>query len=197
LIPKERLAEWARFELGTFGKPTAEAAPAKSPDHAREREAAETEGRQAGFRAGFAEGRTDAQRFAALAAALDAQLAAFEELHAERLADLALEIARQVLRGEPRLARAPLVGVVREALAALPEGLRRPHIVLHPADVAMVRAHLGDTLERGHWAVVEDHRIAPGGCRVETDSGSIDATLAARWRCAAAALGRDLAWDDE
>ncbi len=196
LIPKERLADWARFEMRNFAKTPDPASP-RGAEHSQARESAEAEGRQAGFRAGFAEGKSDAVRFGQLAAALDAALAGFEECHAGHLADLALEIARQMLRGDSRLAREALPGVVREALASLPDGLRHPQLVLHPADVALVRAHLGDTLERGQWAVVEDHRIEPGGCRIETESGDVDATLATRWKRLAAALGRDREWADE
>lgn len=194
LIPRENLTDWARFEMGTLARP---AAAAGGPEAARDRAAAEAQGREAGYQAGLAEGRADAARLAALAASLDARLAALDDSHAAHLADLALEIARQVLRGEPRLVRASIAAVAREALACLPEGLRRPHLVLHPADAALVRARLGDALDRGAWTVIEDHRIAPGGCRLETEHGQIDATVATRWRQAAAALGRDCGWDDE
>lgn len=194
LIKKDHLAEWARFELGAFPPP---AGKASAPDLSRERQAAEDAGREAGFRAGYAEGRAHVERFAGLAAALEAEMARFATRHADALADLALEIARQMLRGEARVTREALVAVVREALASLPEGLRRPQIVMHPADVPLVRGQLGDLLERGAWVVVEDHRIAPGGCRLETDSGDVDATLATRWKRLAASLGRDGRWDDD
>lgn len=196
LIPKERLVDWARFEMGSLARP---ADPGPSPAHesSRQRDAAEAAGREAGYRAGQAEGRAESARLCALASALDSQLVDFEELHAAALADLALEIARQLLRGDLRVRRDALVAVVREAMAALPEGLRRPQIVLHPADVALVRAQLGDTLERGHWAVIEDHRMEPGGCRLESESGDVDATLATRWKRLAAALGRESAWDGD
>jgi flagellar assembly protein FliH len=194
LIKKDRLAEWARFELGAFAPPAEKARPA---DLSRDRQAAEDEGRQAGFRAGYAEGRMHVERFAGLAATLEAEIAGFGDRHAAALADLALEIARQMLRADMRVSREALVPVVREALASLPEGLRRPQIVMHPADVPLVRGQLGDLLERGGWIVVEDHRIAPGGCRIETESGDVDATLATRWRRLAASLGRDGRWDDD
>ncbi|MBK6980948.1 MAG: hypothetical protein IPH30_05180 [Betaproteobacteria bacterium] len=194
LIPKERLADWSRFEMGTLGAAAGKASP-KAAEASRE--LAEAEGRQAGFRAGYAEGRAEVQRFCALANALEQSLAGFEDFHAGHLADLALEIARQMLRGEANARREALVGVAREALSALPEGLRRPQIVLHPADVPLIRAQMGDLLERGNWAVVEDHRIEPDSCRIETECGDVDATLATRWKRLAASLGRESGWNDE
>jgi flagellar assembly protein FliH len=42
--------------------------------------------------------------------------------------------------------------------------------------------------------VVEDPQIERGGCRLETPSTEIDATLETRWRRVIASLGRDDPW---
>jgi flagellar assembly protein FliH len=155
------------------------------------------EGRAAGHAQGLAEGRAEMQRLASLTRSLDAHLAHFEDRYSESIADLALEIARQMLRGEPVVLREALLAVVRDSLRALPEGMRRPRLVLHPADVDLVRGQLGEELARANWGILEDHRIEPGGCRIESESGDVDATLAARWKRLAASLGRPGEWNAE
>lgn len=190
-IPREDSAEWSRFELKNLGRPAAAASSAERPV---DRGAIEREARAQGFAAGLQEGRAVTARLSQVLGALEAQVAGFEEAYAQQVVDLALEVARQMLRSDVGARRQALLPVVREALRSLPEGLRRPHLVLHPADVELVRGQLGDELTRGHWAIVEDHRIEPGGCRIDSESGDVDATLATRWKRMAAALGRDAPW---
>lgn len=191
-IPREDSGEWARFEMKNLGRA---AAPAPGAERPVDREAIERAARERGYAAGLQEGRAVLARLAAVLQALDAQVAGFEERYAVHVTDLALEVARQMLRTDVSARRQSLLPVVREALRSLPEGLRRPHLVLHPADVALVRGELGDELTRGHWAIVEDHRIEPGGCRIDSESGDVDATLGTRWKRLAASLGREAPWN--
>lgn len=201
-IPRERLAEVARYDIGSLsrGKAPAPGAAASGAGagaaDAKARERAEEEGRNAGYAAGLAEGRAHAQRIAALAQRLEQAVAQFEPQAADALAGLALAVARQMLKTDVEGRRNALVAVLRESLAALPDGLRRPLLILHPADVALVRAQLGDALERGNWALVEDHRVEPGGCRLDAAEAGVDATLATRWARVCAALGAEGTWTD-
>ena len=69
-------------------------------------------------------------------------------------------------------------------------------IALHPADAELFRK-LSDgepALATLPWKVVEDPQIERGGCRLETPSTEIDATLETRWRRVIASLGRDDPW---
>ncbi|MGH8429807.1 MAG: FliH/SctL family protein, partial [Solimonas sp.] len=44
------------------------------------------------------------------------------------------------------------------------------------------------------WCVVEDAQMERGGCRVETATNQIDASVATRWQRIAAALGKESDW---
>ena len=46
------------------------------------------------------------------------------------------------------------------------------------------------------WKIVEDAQIERGGCRLETPTTEVDATLETRWRRVVASLGRDDSWID-
>lgn len=162
---------------------------------ARRRKAAE-DGYQAGLRAGTAAAQATAQRLAALLASAENGARLVEERLAGELLDVAVDLARHIVRAEVTVRREAVLPVVREALAMLSQEARSVQIIAHPADAELLRTHLADEVARGGWQVVEDHRIEPGGLRLHSSTGDVDATLATRWRRALAALGRDHAWHE-
>jgi len=96
---------------------------------------------------------------------------------------LATAIASRVVRRE--IQRVPLITVelVREALQ-LAAGNERITLRLNPIDHASLKDHFSKlAAEMNHLAeakVVADPAITPGGCRVETEFGSIDQQLEAQ-----------------
>ena len=204
LIPKEELSAYQRWELGSLSEPHT---PPKSIDattQARLDEAerdAEQKAHRSGYSAGYAEGRSAAaselERLQALLNATQLAVAEVEQGFASDVLDLAIDLARQVIRAELFARREALLPVVREALACLHETAVNPKLLLHPSDVELVRAHLGEELRVGNWQIMEDHLIEPGGCRVNSVHGDTDATLATRWKCVLASLGRSHAWHVE
>jgi flagellar assembly protein FliH len=158
------------------------------------RDAGYAEGLAKGHREGLALAKAEAAKLAQVLAGARASWDELEEGLSAQVVDLAVELARQVLRDEPRLSREALGAVVREALKSVADDAAKPQIVVHPADVQTLRAHLGEDLHRGAWTIVEDLRMEPGGCRIATGSGEVDATMATRWRRVLATLGRNDAW---
>jgi flagellar assembly protein FliH len=201
-IPKEQLTAFQRWELGSFAEKThsgaavGDGAAARAAESTIEREAARQTGYEEGYRVGIAQAQAEIDRLRAIVAA--AQSAATQvELHlADEVLDLALEVARQVLRADVKSRRDALLAVVREAMACLPQGVQGSQLALNPGDVELVRAQIGDELQVGGFRIVEDHRIEPGGCRIASPVGEVDATLATRWRRVVAALGQDHDWID-
>jgi len=91
-----------------------------------------------------------------------------------------------------------VLSVVKEAVASLPGVDQQTTIHLHPSDAALLRkvAESDKTLHELPWRIVEDVRVERGGCRLETATTEVDATLETRWRRIIAALGRDDPWID-
>lgn len=196
-ISKEALAGWERVNLESF----AAAAPpgaqrGDASELAQVRARAREEGTAAGYREGLARARAEAERLAALAASGAQSLEEGEAKAAEAVLDLALELARQMVRTELKVRREALLPVVREAMQLVPAGAPGPQLVLNPGDAELVRAHIGDEVTSGGFRIVEDHRIAPGGCRIVSPACEVDATLPTRWRRIVDALGRDHGWLD-
>lgn len=172
---------WHVPEVGAGGE-------AQRPVTARQLEEIQEQARREGFEQGQKEGReAGAQEFVEriqqlelLIAALDKPFETLDESVEQQLAQLAMIVARQLVRRELKTGPEQVIGVVRDALAALPVSARKVRLSLHPEDAALVREAL--SLQQGEASiqVVEDPVLARGGCRVLTESSQIDATVESR-----------------
>lgn len=160
----------------------------RRPITARELEEIHKQARQEGFEQGLKQGRDSGreefvQRLELLDNAMHKLARPFEELDEsveQQLAQLAMLVARQLVRRELKADPAQVIGVVREALAALPVGARDVRLAVSPEDAAMIREVL--SLHESDHAIrlVEDPVQSRGGCRVVTDTSQIDATVESR-----------------
>ncbi len=89
-------------------------------------------------------------------------------------------VARQLVRRELHTDPAQVIGVVREALAALPVAARNVRLAVNPEDAAMIRDALSLHDDNQTVRIVEDPVQTRGGCRVLTDNSLIDATVESR-----------------
>jgi flagellar assembly protein FliH len=193
-IPKDQVDGAANWEMRSLGDA---AQISRNPNglwSERERRA---------FERGREQGALEAHRAAQLARAghlqrmgsvIETLQVALDELAshgADALLDLSLEVARQVLRRELTLTRDAVIPAVREAIALISDHTAHPRVHLSPQDYDLVSAELeADATHRG-CRFVSDPSVPPGGCRIETSQGEIDATLETRWRRVIAALGID------
>jgi flagellar assembly protein FliH len=107
----------------------------------------------------------------------------FEELDAEverELLTLAMALARQIVRRELKADPTHIIGIIREAIAALPVAARDVRVHLHPEDAAVVRQNLAPTESERAWTLVEDPVMARGGCQIKSATSRIDARLETR-----------------
>ncbi len=150
-----------------------------------------------GFRAGAAHqlrehGLQQEQSTAALdnvIGAMQKQFAGIEQNIAQTLTDLAFKIARQVIRADLSVNAGSVAQVAREALSNLAERAMHPVIWLHPADIALVRTANTEMLAIRGCRIDADPTITRGGCRVESESMTIDATVETRFKQALASMG--------
>src|SRR5450631_3244850 len=133
-----------------------------------------------GREAGHAEVRAQVDRLAGMFYDLAKP---FEILDAEverELLTLAMALARQIVRRELKTDPTQIIGIIREAIAALPVAAREVRVHLHPEDAAVVRQHLAPTEQERAWTIVEDPVMARGGCQITTNTSRIDARLETR-----------------
>ena len=106
----------------------------------------------------------------------------------EQTAALAMTVVRRLFRRELKTDPGCVIGVVREALDALPVAARDVRVLLHPDDAELVSEALSDTEGERAWRLVEDPMMTRGGCRIETTTSRIDARAQSRMDAAANAL---------
>jgi flagellar assembly protein FliH len=104
------------------------------------------------------------------------------------LVELAIAIARQLLRDEYEVAPERIAAVVRDAIGLLPSAARVVRLRLHPDDAMLVREIVQLPEAVNDWHVVDDPSISRGGCVVDTETVRIDATVEARLESVLAAL---------
>ena len=177
--------------------------PAALSNRDRRREQARIEGFEVGLAEGLTQGREEgsAEAFAKAKAELDqtnrAQIARMAQeigalmeqfdqeradwfVHAEeRLADLAVEIARRAVTTELQISREAITKIARDVLAEVTEGTR-VRLRVNPLDAPALDARRSelesafsqfDSIE-----VVADSGVR-AGCKVEYDAGTIDARV--------------------
>ncbi|NQD38037.1 flagellar assembly protein FliH [Permianibacter sp. IMCC34836] len=146
-------------------------------------------GHRDGLAQGLAEGRSkvDAEilqlrtRVDAMLEALARPLQMVDDQAEQALAQLAMSVARQLIRRELRSSPGQIVAVVREAVQLLPMSRQTIRVFLHPEDAALVREVFALDARGEHtWQVLDDPGQSRGGCRVLTDDSTIDASLESR-----------------
>lgn len=207
-IPREELGEVRAWEPGAIGPQRAAPsvqppAPAPLQSWKAKLAAVRQEGYEEGYRDGLAalEGfkKTHAaqasERIGQLLSSFDQQLGALEGQMAETLARSAVMLARKVLRQE-LLSHPEIVAVVaREAATALSATARQVVVNVHPDDLTWVMEGAGEVLEARGARVQADPTVNRGGCRIDSDTAGVDATIDTRWARAAAALGHPQPWN--
>lgn len=191
-------------------KPAAE--PRVEPAPAVSVEKLTKEARQAGYQDGYRDGlvamesfkQTQAAQMAAfmseqvggVVAEMHLRMEAIEQQLSGRIAGVALELARQVVRSEILLRPELVVAVAEEALNTLLETAKHVTVRMNPHDLELTNGLLQEKLLVRGARAVADPAMTAGGCLVESDIAAVDASVEARWQHAASAMGLKLAWDD-
>ncbi len=197
LIPKEQLSSYHRWKLHAFDPPPAPAAAPAAETAvavAQIQQTAYRAGYDDGLRAGLQKASTDDASLAELLASFRLRGAELDQSLSDDLLDLALEIARQMVRQGLLVRRELIIPVVEDALARIAKPLSQATISLNPADAAIVREHLARQVEAVGCKIIEDETIARGGCSLQSAASEVDATLATRWQQIVRALGRNSLW---
>ncbi|MHB8346881.1 MAG: flagellar assembly protein FliH [Acidiferrobacterales bacterium] len=181
IISGDELSAYQRWEV-----PAVEGALGKTPNvlTAKQIEEIQKQAYEEGFSQGRQEGRAQmlaqAERFAKLVGLLNEPLADLDQQVEHELIQLAIVIARTLVRRELRIDPGSVVAVVREAVSALPVSARHLSVHLHPEDAALVHSALAIPEGDRAWRIVEDPVLTRGDCRVHTENSRIDASLEAR-----------------
>lgn len=217
-IPREELQGFSSWMPDAFGAGQA-TADARMPrgDGTRETPAEPTAeqwqaqvsaARQAGYQDGYRDGLSALEsfkhsfaqqmsgQFLPVLHSFESGLAALEQRIAADVAKVATQLARQVVRSEIGTRPELVARVAQEAVHAVLMSARQIVVQVHPQDHALVSQEAAEALAaRGARLVAQAH-IERGGCLVESDAGTIDARIEARWNDAVQPLGAEVPWHD-
>lgn len=147
------------------------------------------EGEKKGFEAGKAEGlkkgydenlqllTEQATQFSMLMESLSEPFKQLDQSVEKELLNLVIEIASQLVRREIKVDPGQIIAVIREAVNALPVAGQKLSLQMHPEDAKLVRSSLALDEISPPWEIIETPLIARGGCKVETQTSSIDSTI--------------------
>lgn len=162
--------------------------------------------REEAYRQGVAAGRqeaavqAEAERAALknLSDAFKEMIHEFEQGLANDVLSMSLELTKLIVRHAIRVKPDLVLSVVREAVSSLSGLDGNATVHLNPADAVLLRelAREDPAFADLPWKIIDDAHIERGGCRLETATTEVDATLETRWRRVIAALGREDSWID-
>ncbi|MCK4840658.1 MAG: flagellar assembly protein FliH [Methylococcales bacterium] len=147
------------------------------------------QGKNKGFEEGKAEGikkgyeekvdllRKQSAEFVSLLESLSEPFKLLDETVEKELVNLTIAIASQLIRREIKIDSGQIIAVIREAVNALPVAAQQLTVKMHPKDAELVRSTLAIDELSVPWNIIEDLLITRGGCKVETESSNIDATV--------------------
>jgi flagellar assembly protein FliH len=171
---------------------------ARQQGYAEGHEAGLATGHASGYEDGLALGRAEAAAELAhlqgIAAEFGHAVTEADEAIAADVLELALHLAKNMVRTAFEVRPELILPVVREAVDYLPTLQQPALLILNPEDALIVRGSIGHELEKTGWRIVEDVNVARGGCRIDTASNQIDAQIASRWQRLSHALGRNVEW---
>ncbi|MCG0278394.1 MAG: hypothetical protein L5656_07660 [Thermanaeromonas sp.] len=98
----------------------------------------------------------------------------------EKILELAIEIASEIIGREVELNKEIILDIARRAIERVAEG-QAYTIYASPEEAAFLRQHREELLKEAplnaRLQVIADPGVRPGGCRVETENGFVDATV--------------------
>ena len=137
------------------------------------------EGRKEGHKAGLVEVQQQAQRLAKMFNFFQSPLTTLDDEVEQQLTELALSVARQVIKKECCMDATTVKNIIHEALDFLPINSRNVRVRLNPADIDLLQQGGLDTRNQ-EWKCVADKSVTQGGCFIESDTSHIDASLETR-----------------
>ncbi|WP_051962340.1 flagellar assembly protein FliH [Serratia sp. Ag2] len=137
-------------------------------------------GHDEGLRKGNNEGKLQAKQqfdeaakpLEDVAQELNQYLAHYEQRRREELLQLVEKVTRQVIRCELALQPTQLLALVEEALSSLPQQPEQIRVQLNSDEFRRISD--ADPQRAQQWGLMADPDLAPGECRVVTDTSEMD-----------------------
>ena len=148
-------------------------------------------GRQAGHEEGLQQGLDEARSqieaqseiWQSLTDNLHAPLSQVTDASRQQLVQLAVALAKTVIRHEVTTNEQVILQALAEGMKALPVNESAYQVHMHPEDVTLITEHFGaqKVAEKG-WQLIESPSMSRGGCDIVTTTNAVDNSVERRTR---------------
>jgi flagellar assembly protein FliH len=154
------------------------------------RKDAQDEGYQEGLKIAAEQAISTQQRLQQLINFFEHPLKSLNEEVEQQLSHVVVTLAQQLVRRELKIEPGEIIGLIRDSVELLPGNARGIRIYLHPEDASLVRNALSIEADNEElsWKLIEDPMITQGGCKIKSESSSINVTLENRLATLAASV---------
>lgn len=149
------------------------------------------EGQKLGYEQGLSEGLQEGREiiqqqtsdWQALNHSLQQPLTLVEEQLEKELTQLAISLARSVIRTEIQSNENVIFEALKSGLKVLPIRENQYQIQLNPEDITLIKQHFSEAeIQQHNWVLVEALHLARGGCEISTESNAVDVSIERRVR---------------
>lgn len=110
---------------------------------------------------------------------------------AQEVLDLAIDLAKAMVYKSISQDPQCILEVIHQCLLQIPILEQPAKLILHPEDAKLVHQYQGPDLIKQGWKIVENPDLSRGGCRFETGSSLIDASIESRFEKLLHGLGKE------
>jgi flagellar assembly protein FliH len=113
---------------------------------------------------------------------------------ATEILEFSLYLTRAMVNSALKVQPELLITIIEQSLNALPCLELPAKLHINPLDAPLVDETLGQQLTQSGWKIIKDPNVEPGGCKINTATNEIDATIATRWQYLQLSLGQSTEW---
>lgn len=134
------------------------------------------------------------EKFNALFNAYEHDLNDAREDIASEILNFSLYLAQAMVNSALNVHPELLINIIEQSLNTLPCLELPAKLYINPLDAPLVDETLKVQLEQSGWKIIKDPNIEPGGCKINTATNEIDASIANRWQYLQLSLGQCTEW---
>lgn len=112
-----------------------------------------------------------------IADSLNAPLKEFDNLIQEKTTEIAIAIAKHIIRRELSIDSGQIVSAVKQAIELIPKDGEKINLHVNPKDVSQVNEIFSGNDVTSKYNIVQDPTIQVGGCKALTDYSLVDLTI--------------------
>lgn len=149
--------------------------------HREGQEAGHSEGLEQGLENGKEQIEALVQQWQALMESLHQPVSVMESTLEKELVNLAVSLARSVIRVEVKSNKDVIFQALSEGLKILPIQQNQYQVHLNPQDIELIKQHFDEQeIDKHNWVFIDAPQMSRGGCEITTEANAVDVSVERR-----------------